>query len=134
MENIDTYLIFEDERILPSNSPHNPEHYGVFGSGPDAAAQYSFGPTLEQQLNGLGRGYSSSVTDFGSEVVVTIKYNNVKTGNSASATLLIKFNTPKMGVVKSNTVRYRSFTSHSEILQYIRARASALKQKTANNG
>lgn len=137
MENIiDTCLIFEDrdERILGGSNIQYKDNIGFFGAGDDIGAQWSFGSTIEQQLNSLGKGYSSSVTDFGSEVVVKVKYNNVKTGSSATATFLIKFNSNKSGVIKSNAVRYRTFTTHSDILSYIRARANVLKQKTQGNG
>lgn len=133
--NIDTYLIFEDDaRILGANNTAYQDTFGVFGVGQDANGQLAVGPNIEAQLQSLGRGFTTSVTDFGTEIVVKVKYNNVKTGQSASATFLIKFTTPKTGVVKASTVRQRSFTSHSEAIQYIRARANALKQKTQSNG
>lgn len=128
----DIYIICEDSRIIPSTNNNFRDNVGFFGPGENIGASWALGTTIEQQLQSMmGRGYSMSVTDFGTEVVVKIKYNNVKTGSSASATFLIKFNlNKKSGVVKANNVRYRTFTTFSEIISYIKTRANVLRQKT----
>ncbi len=154
MENYDTILIYDrdsdpdifeglfskskrtsnaaDPRILPTTKDFNPVTQGFFGVGQDPGAQFSLGPTIKSQLEGqLGRNYSVDVFDFGSDVTVTVKYSNPKTGMTASASFLIKYNTKEgTGVVKSSSARWRTIASHSEAMGYIRSRSNALVSKT----
>lgn len=121
-----------DPRLLPSTKQRGRENLAVFGKGVDPNAQFALGPTLKSQLAGqLGRNYSVDVYDFGRDVTVTVKYSNPKTGLSASAAFLIKYDTKEgTGVVKSNSVRWRTISSHSEALGYIKARANTLQNRT----
>lgn len=146
MENYDTILIFDrasepgilevvsDPRLMPSNKPRGTENQGFFGPGQDPGAQFSVGPTIKSQLEGqLGRNFSVDVFDFGTDVTVTVKYSNVKTGLTSSASFLIKYNTKEgKGVVKSNSARWRTISSHSEAMGYIRSRANSLVSKTSS--
>ena len=146
MDNIDTILILDttlkdvyegvtDPRLLPGVGQRGKENLGVFGPGQDPNAEFSLGPTLKSQLTGsLGRNYSVEVFDFGRDVTVNVKYSNPKTGLTASAAFLIKYNTKEgKGIVKSNSVRWRTIASHSEALSYIKARANSLPGRTATN-
>lgn len=121
-----------DPRLLPNSKQRGRENLAVFGKGVDPNAQFALGPTLKSQLTGqLGRNYSVDVYDFGRDVTVTVKYSNPKTGLSASAAFLIKYDTKEgTGVVKSNSVRWRTISSHSEALGYIKARSNSLVSRT----
>lgn len=123
-----------DPRLLGNSQERGRENLGFFGKGQDPGAQFSLGPTLKSQLSGqLGRNYSVEVFDFGSDVTVTVKYSNPKTGLSAAAAFLIKYNTKEgKGIVKSNSVRWRTISSHSEALGYIKARANGLQSRTSS--
>lgn len=146
-ENYDTILVLDestepnplfeavsDPRLLPSTQDRGRENLGFFGKGQDPNAQFSLGPTLKSQLAGqLGRNYSVDVFDFGSDVTVNVKYSNPKTGLAASAAFLIKYNTKEgKGVVKSNSARWRTISSHSEALGYIKSRANGLPSRTGS--
>lgn len=121
-----------DPRLLPVNKMRGKENQGFFGPGQDPNAQFSLGPTLKSQLAGqLGRNYSVEVFDFGRDVAVSVKYSNPKTGLGASAAFLIKYDTKEgTGVVKSSGSRWRTISSHSEALGYIKARSNSLVSKT----
>lgn len=146
--NIDTVLILDtnaqsdlcegttDQRLLPATGQRGRENLGMFTGGQDVGAEFSLGPTIKSQLAGqLGRNYSVEVFDFGRDVTVSVKYSNPKTGLSASAAFLIKYNTKDgHGVVKSNSVRWRTIANHSEALSYIKARANGLVGRTSSAG
>ena len=123
-----------DPRILPNTNTRGRENLGFFGKGQDPNAQFSLGPTLESQLTGqLGRNYSVDVFDFGSDVTVNVKYSDPKTGLAASAAFLIKYNTKEgKGIVKSNSARWRTISSHSEALGYIKSRVGSLPSRTSS--
>lgn len=146
-ENYDTILVLDDltepnqllevasdPRLYGNTQPRGRENLGFFGKGQDPGAQFSLGPTLKSQLTGqLGRNYSVDVFDFGSDVTVNVTYSNPKTGLSASAAFLIKYNTKEgTGVVKSNSARWRTISSHSEALGYIKNRANSLPSRTSS--
>lgn len=122
-----------DPRLLPPNKPYGKDIYGQF-TGQDPNSQLSLGPVIKSQLQGLGRNYSTEVYDFGSDVTVNVTYSNPKTGLSASCAFLIKYNTKEgNGVIKSNSVRYRTIASHSEAISYIKNRANTLQSRTSSN-
>lgn len=124
-----------DPRILPATKQtRGKDNQGFFGPGQDPGAQFSLGPTIKSQLEGgLGRNYSVDVFDFGTDVTVTVKYSNPKTGITASASFLIKYNTKEgTGVVKSSSARWRTIASHSEAIGYIRSRSNSLVSRTSS--
>ena len=148
IDNIDTILIVDpsanadlyegvtDPRLLPGTGKRGRENLGMFMGVQDVGAEFSLGPTIKSQLAGqLGRNYSVEVFDFGRDVTVSVKYSNPKTGLSASAAFLIKYNTKEgNGIVKSNSVRWRTIANHSEALSYIKARANGLPNRTSSAG
>ena len=128
------FEVASDPRLLGNTKQRGRENLGFFGKGQDPNAQFSLGPTLKSQLTGqLGRNYSVDVFDFGSDVTVNVKYSDPKTGLAASAAFLIKYDTKEgKGIVKSNSARWRTISSHSEALGYIKARANGLPSRTSS--
>jgi hypothetical protein len=132
-ESVSPNTILEDNtdpRLLPPSKPYGKDTYGQF-IGQDPNSQLSLGPVIKSQLSGMGKNYYVDVFDFGSDVTVKVTYSNPKTGLSASAAFLIKYNTKEgRGTIKSNSVRYRTISSHSEAISYIRNRANTLQSRT----
>lgn len=122
-----------DPRVLPSSKERGVNNFGVFGTGQNQNSQLSLGPILKSQLS-MGKNYYVDVFDFGSDVTVKVTYSNPKTGLSASAAFLIKFNSKDgTGIIKSNSVRWRTISSQSEAISYIKNRANTLAGRTNSN-
>lgn len=95
-------------------------------------ANMSFGQLVRSYLPQTN-GWSSSVTDFGDAITISVSYNNIKTAKSASQSFIILF-TKKSGEcrVKSNFTKWRTCNNPSQAASYIRGKVSSLPSKTSS--
>lgn len=95
---------------------------------------FSLGSYVRSGLESLGRGYSTQVFDFGTDIVVYVEYFDIGTCKTAGAHFLIKIlNKDGTGVVKSSSNRYRTISSIGEAVSYISSRGRGLSSYTNNN-
>lgn len=137
--NIDTILVLDnqinegtqaDSRIGIATD-YRSEIYSLdkiagFGS------KFEYGDRLKRSVaSSLGRDFNVRVSDFGSDVVVYVEYNNYVTSRSAGLSFLIKIlNKSGHGVIKTSTVRYRTINDINQAVSYISSRCSSLKSQT----
>lgn len=97
-----------------------------------ANSMFGAGNAVKSALSGsLGRGYSVSTIEFGTDVVVYVRYTNDQTGKEAGSYFLIKLTGDKTAnIVKSSAVRYRTSPDISTSINYIRQRATELRNLT----
>lgn len=95
---------------------------------------FSLGSYVRSGLESLGRGFSTQVFDFGSDIMIHIEYYDIGTCKTAGANFLIKIlNKKGEGCVKSSSNRYRTITTIGEAISYISSRAKSLSSYTNNN-
>lgn len=95
---------------------------------------FSLGSYIRSGLENLGRGFSTQVFDFGSDIAVHIEYYDIGTCKTAGANFLIKIlNKKGEGCVKSSSNRYRTISTIGEAISYISSRGKALASYTSNN-
>lgn len=99
---------------------------------PKLWASNAFGRAMQNELNGMGNGFSAEVTDFNKYVVVKINHHNYITGRSSSKTFLVVFNKKSDGIVMSTANKWRSISGYSQAVQYIKAAAQSLKSVNSN--
>ena len=97
---------------------------------PKMHAQFTFGSSLRNDLESLGRGYSVKVTDFKKWVVVDIEHHNHVSGKTAGKTFLIVFKEKGDGIVLSNHNRYRTISGPGQASSYIRSAIGSLTTAT----
>ncbi len=93
------------------------------------AGAYTFGKTIRANLENMGKGYYSKVTDLGAYVIATIGYNNILTGRSSEKTYLIVFGN-KAGHIISASNKYRTINGPDQAISYIRSTATILRNQT----
>lgn len=141
MKKYDAILYIDSEPILENDRRNarkgldaSPKYFaGSYDwDDPTLYNQFSFGQSLQSQLNGLGQGFACKVTDFKKWVTVEISYHNIITGRSASKTFLIVFKHKGDGIVLSTHNRYRTISGADQAVSYIRNVAGTIKDSTSS--
>lgn len=140
MSHIDNYdailyvmpQINEDERSVTTTTAlgrFGQQYVGV--DDPKMYDQFSFGRSIQRDLNSMGEGFSAEVNDYGKWVTVDVFHHNVITGRTSKKSFLIVFQRKGDGIVLSTHSKWRTISGASQAVSYIRSAASALKNDTS---
>lgn len=133
---IDPSLINENDDRYSAKNPMDTSWKGntqyVDWDDPKLWASNAFGRLMQNELNGMGNGFSAEVTDFAKWVVVKVNHHNYITGRTSSKTFLVVFKQKSDGIVMSTANKWRSISGYSQAVQYIKAAAQSLRSSNSN--
>lgn len=124
-----SFVVEVDDRAFGANKTTVGAEIGppAYRIDPKYWGSNSFGATVQQALNNMGREWSCKVSDFKKYVVVEVTYHNMITCKSASKTYLIVFDEGQNGIVMSHMSKWRTISGCSQAISYIQSASQSLK-------